>query len=400
MPVETTSARGTQALRAENRRQITDLLRTQGPLARADIASRSGLARSAVTAIVQDLIDDGILCEDPGGSADRRSEQPSRGRPKVLVGLDPSAARVAAIQIGARWARIVLADAAGQTVASEVADTVGASADEVIDRLATLVAAMVAAHPGPPLTNAGVCVPGAVDTTDGTVLRSDVLGWIDVPLASLLAARLGTPVYVQDVTQAATLAEARFGAAAGARSALVVDYGARIGIGLVVDGQLHRGASGLAGSIGHTATFEDDTPCRCGRAGCLEAIAGVRAMVPVGDAEAFADVIARLRSGDPEATAVVHRSLDRGAHLVATLIALLDPEVVVLTGMVVDYPDLADDLTACIEAALPPEHLPGLDLRRSDLGLQAWVRGAVLVALQQLQPEVRGALRSEAARVR
>ena len=73
-------------------------------------------------------------------------------------------------------------------------------------------------------------------------------------------------------------------------------------------------------------------------------------------------------------------------------IALVDPEVVVLTGLIAQYPDLADRLLARIETVLPPENRRQVVLRRSTLGLQAWVRGAILVALQQLQPEVRGAL--------
>lgn len=399
----TRTNRGTQLLRATHRHQVTDLLHTAGPLARTDIAERLGLTRSAVTAIVAELIGDGVLRE-LGPPATTGA---TRGRPRVLVGCDPAAARVVAAQVGARRARVVLADAAGDVVAREVADVTGAAPDEVVERVADLADRLTAGHPGPPITTVGVCVPGAVDTTTGTVLRSEALGWEDVPLADLLQARLGTPVFAQDVTQAATLAEARLGGAAGARDAVVLDYGARIGVGLVLDGRLHRGASGLAGSIGHVPVFGDATPCRCGRTGCLEAVAGVRAMVPPrphpergpgpdhgpeDEVAAFTAVVERMQAGDAAARATVHRALDRGAHAAASLVALLDPEVVLLTGLIVRYPDLAAHLLARIEALAPPGDRPHPVLRTSTLGPQAWVRGAILVALQQLQPEVRGAL--------
>lgn len=404
----TTGTRGTQVLRATHRHQVTDLLQTHGALSRTEVAERLGLTRSAVTAIVGELIADGVLRElapspDAGAASTAR---PARGRPRVLVGLDPAAARVVAAQIGARWARVVVADAAGDVLARATTDVTGAEPIEVVQRVAQLADRLADEHGGPPLASAGICVPGAVDTTTGTVLRSDVLGWEDVPVAGLLGDRLGIPVFVQDVTQAATVAEARHGGAVGARDAVVLDYGGRIGIGLVLDGHLHRGASGLAGSIGHTPVFGDATPCRCGRTGCLEAVAGVRAMVPVDggrahgpedEVAAFARTVERMRSGDEAQAAIVHRALDRGAHAAASVVALLDPEVVLLTGLIVNYPELAAHLLERIGDLVPPGNRRHLALRTSTLGLEAWVRGAILVALQQLQPDVRGALSGEGA---
>jgi predicted NBD/HSP70 family sugar kinase len=390
--------RGTRALRATHRAQVLDLLRTQGPLARSDVADRLALARSAVTPIVAELIDEGLLFEL--GPAPGDGSQPARGRPRVLVGCDPGAARVLAAQVGARWARVLLADAAGDVVASARADVAGATSGEVVERIAGAADDLLAANGGPPLTAAGICIPGAVDTTSGTVVRSEALRWRDVPLADLLGARLGVPVLTQDVTQAATIAEVRYGTAIGARHAVVVDYGARVSVGLVLDGRLHRGASGMAGSIGHVPVLDDDTPCRCGRRGCLEAVAGVRAMVPTGrrrhgpadEVAAFTAVIERMGAGDAATEAVVHRALDHGAHVAASLVALLDPEVVVLSGLIVRYPELSDRLLERIGRLVPPGSRGRCELRLSSLGVDAWVRGAILVALQALQPELRSAL--------
>jgi predicted NBD/HSP70 family sugar kinase len=113
---------------------------------------------------------------------------------------------------------------------------------------------------------------------------------------------------------------------------------------------------------------------------------------PEDEVTAFARVVERMRSGDVEQEAIVHRALDRGAHAAASVVSLVDPDVVLLTGMIVEYPELAAHLLARIEALVPEGNRRHLLLKTSTLGLEAWVRGAILVALQQLQPEVRGAL--------
>lgn len=388
--------RGTSVLRTAHRDSLVELLRTEGPRSRTELAEQLGLARSAVTTIVGELIDEGLLCEVDHPDDDLvAGGRPSRGRPRVRVGLEPGFTRVAAIQIGARWARVVLADAAGSIQAQRTVAVRDLDPAAVVARVTDEVAGLVDVHPGPSVTFVGVCVPGAVDASTGHVLRSEVLGWRDVPLADLIGERLAATVFVQDVTQAATLAEARFGAATGARCAVVADYGTRIGIGLVIDGRLHTGASGLAGSVGHTAVHGDTTPCRCGRVGCVEAIAGLRALVPPelqgelgpdAEAEAFADVLARLSVGDPHTVARVDEVLGRGAHLLATMVGLLDPEMLVVSGMIADLPDLSDRLIHQLELVLAPEHRDRVSLVRSTLGVDAWVRGAILVALQRVQP--------------
>jgi predicted NBD/HSP70 family sugar kinase/biotin operon repressor len=386
------SSRGTQLLRATHRHQATELLRVSGPLSRTELAERLGLTRSAVTAIVAGLIDDGVLYELESDPASVRG----RGRPRVLVGCNPDAAHVLGVQIGARNARVVLADAAGDVVERSVVDVSGADVRTVVDRVARAAARLGGG--GASVAAVGVCLPGSVDTTTGTVLRSDVLGWDGVPIAGLLGDRIGAPTFAQDVTQAATLAEALYGAAAGASNAIVLDYGGRFGVGLIVGGELYRGSSGLAGSVGHTPVYGDTTPCRCGRSGCLEAVATSHGMVaalgsadrdPRDDAAAFAALVEGGRDGDPAVRAAVARALDHAAHFTTALVSLLDPDVLVLGGLTDRHPDIASRLEERIVSLLPPERRGRLTITTSTLGAEAWVKGAVLVALQQLQPHVK-----------
>jgi predicted NBD/HSP70 family sugar kinase len=181
----------------------------------------------------------------------------------------------------------------------------------------------------------------------------------------------------------------------------VLDYGGRIGVGLIIGGDLYRGSSGLAGSVGHTPVYGDTTPCRCGRSGCLEAVATSHGMVaalgsadrdPRDDAAAFAAVVEGARAGDPAVRAAVARALDHAAHFTTALVGLLDPDVLVLTGLIDRYPDITSHLEERIVSLVPAERAGRLTIRTSTLGAEAWVKGAVLVALQQLQPHVKSIL--------
>jgi predicted NBD/HSP70 family sugar kinase len=113
------------------------------------------------------------------------------------------------------------------------------------------------------------------------------------------------------------------------------------------------------------------------------------AAIADGDPAPFAAVVESAQRGDPEVQAAIARALDHTAHFMTTLVGLLDPEVVVLTGLVDRYPDATAHLQQRIQA-LTTETTPGrLSIRTSPLGAEAWVKGAVLVALQQLQPHVK-----------
>lgn len=394
------SGRGTQLLRATHRHQVTELLRVQGPMARTELADRLGVTRSAITAIVAGLIDDGLVREQPSEEpAARRTE---RGRPRVLVECDPDAARVLGVQIGVRRVRVVLADAAGAIVGMASERTGRAGPQAMVDRVVRLAGGLVGDGA---MAAAGICMPASVDSTTGTVLHSDVLGaaWEGVEVAGLVGDALGVPAFAQDVTQAATLAEALYGAAAGASNALVLDYGGRFGVGLILDGHLHRGSSGLAGSVGHTPVHGQTTPCRCGRVGCLETVATSHAMIAAASDPAGArsgeevesgasvelvEVVERARAGDEVAVRAVAQALDHTAHVATFLVGLLDPEVVVLAGMAGTYPDFAARLERRIVELVPRHQADRFAVRVSTLGPEAWIKGAVLVALQQLQPEM------------
>jgi predicted NBD/HSP70 family sugar kinase len=362
-----------------------------GPLSRADVADKLGLARSSVTAIVRDLIEDGTLIELASGT----DGAARRGRPRILLSTNPGARRLLGIQIDARHARVVVTDATAN-VLQEGETATGKRAPAAVIRSIARLAKQLIEKAGGPVAVVGVCIPGYVDAPTGTVMRSEVLGWSNVTVGQSLSEQLGIPVAVRDLTQATTLAEAIAGEARGARSAVVLDYGGSVGIGLIIDGRPYYGATGFAGAIGHIPVQGGSNRCLCGRTGCLEAQMSMHAMhsaapdtqgIPVEDIDL--EAAAQETRQNPDSPEIVRPVIDQIAHIAVLIEAFIDPEVLILAGLIVEFDELADALETRIEELRPAERQERTRIARSRLS-RDYYGASVLVALQHLDPDIAG----------
>lgn len=205
-------------------------------------------------------------------------------------------------------------------------------------------------HPG--VESIGVGAAGVVDWRTGRIRWAPNNTYQDLALGDALAAHTGLPVIVENDANTAAVAEGRIGGGAGFHTAIVLTVGTGIGGGLVLDGQPYRGSSGIASEVGHTHLQPRGGPrCGCGATGCLEALASGRALARAAQGAAHAypgSLIARI-AGTPEAATgrIVHQAALRGdPHAnalfqemgywlgvgIATLVNILDPEIVVLGG--------------------------------------------------------------------
>ena len=237
--------------------------------------------------------------------------------------------------------------------------------DAVVDALASVAAELIAEAGADRVRAVGLGAPGLVDRSGTLRYGPNVAGLIDVSLADLLHARLGIPAVVDNDATCAAWGEHERGAAQGANHSITVTLGTGIGAGLVIGGRLVRGANGMAGEPGHTTVDPNGPPCPCGRRGCWERYAsgaglarmardaaeagqldGVLSRVG-GDAAVIRgeDVVEAARAGDAETQVVLDELAWWTALGIANLIAVLDPEVVVLGGGLIDAADLWLDQT-------------------------------------------------------
>ncbi|NKE59254.1 ROK family transcriptional regulator [Lentzea sp. PSKA42] len=245
------------SLRSHNDRTVLRLVRS-GALSRASIATDAGLTPQAVSKIVARLMSAGLL-EETGAVRDG-----GRGKPRMSLRLCPDGAHAYGAYVDRDELRVVRLDLTGEVVSASVVPLAPMfTPSDVLDALAPLV------EPGDRVLGLGIGIAGPLDFRDGVVSPNGLPGWSSVPLKELAEERLGLPVVVDKDTNAAVLAEAW---RTPLRDAALVLVGTGLGVGLLLGGEVHRGARSGAGELGHTTIQLDGPLCVCGRRGCVEAV--------------------------------------------------------------------------------------------------------------------------------
>ncbi|MFC0624032.1 ROK family protein [Kribbella deserti] len=381
-------------VRATNLAAVLSYLRANAPCSRAAIAAGTGLNKATVTSLVGDLIDRRLVRET-------QQTQNHVGRPATLLVLDGSAFAAIGLDVSARGLTVAAFDSAGGQLlrwhrAAPAADAAPAKMVAAIAALARRAVTTVR-NSGRQVLGLTVGIPGLV-STDGSVVVAAGLGWHDVRLKADLIQALGNPPYpvmVDNDGNLGALAEHRYGPHAGAEDLIHLTGDTGIGAGVICDGRPLRGHLGYVGEVGHIQVIPGGPVCGCGRRGCLEAVAGIPAILdrvsPIGD-EPDPDMEARLHelvrraeADDPDVTKVLQ---EVGSHLgqgIAVLVNVLNPGLVVLGG---SYATLAPWLAGPIDKELRERSIApdagGCLVTASTFGPDATAIGAVARSLDRL----------------
>lgn len=258
-----------------NRSLILDHLRLLSPLSRADLAGLTGLNKTTVSSLVDELMAGEFVREIGRDSS-------AGGRPGVLLELNPGAGCIIGAEIGVGQISVVLTDFRATILwRREVRFDKTEDLHQVLARLTTLLrqARQQSRHTGRRLFGAGLTIPGLVDVASGTLIFEPNMGWRDVPLVHDLATELDFPIFVDNDANAAALAERYLGAAQDVNDFVYVVANIGLGTVLVIGGHIVQGASGFAGEAGHMTIDPDGPLCRCGNHGCWERLASQRALI-------------------------------------------------------------------------------------------------------------------------
>ncbi len=253
---------------------ILDQLLTSSPQSRANLAEQIGLNRSTISSLVSELIDLGLIRELG------LQEVNSRGRPGILLELNPAGGCIVGAEITPEHVTVILTDFTAHTLWRRQVDVNGVSQPDILAQAEDLIDAARRAGTANnlPLLGIGLGITGLVDTTNGILKFSPPLGWRNVNFREMWGQKYGVPLYIENDGNTSALGEYYFGVAKGCRDFLYLGTGVGLAGGLMLNGQLYRGATGYAGEVGHIIVESGGELCSCGRRGCWETLVGPRAV--------------------------------------------------------------------------------------------------------------------------
>jgi predicted NBD/HSP70 family sugar kinase len=361
----------------------------QGPRSRAAIAQETGLNKTTVSSLVAELIEFGLVSET---EIEMRG---TVGRPALPVELNGRGVVGLGLEVGVDFLAVRASDLTGaeRYGALVAGDNRGRPVDDVLAALVRLADDALARLGEEELLTAGavVALPGLVDSSAGRLLVAPNLGWTGVPVRDLLREQLGAPPFplqTENEANLAALAELWEGAGRSFGDFLYISGELGVGAGVILGGELFRGAHGFGGELGHVTVEPEGRRCACGNRGCLETRVALGALLDAAGLDphaAVAELAAAAEGGDEAALA----ALDEAGHWlglgVASAANLLNPRGIVVGGY---FATLARWLVPGLEQELAARVLssewdaPGVVT--SALGASAAVRGASASALRRV----------------
>ncbi len=377
-----------QLLKRINRMALVRCVRSLPSPSRSDLSEHTGLTKSTISLLTQELIDEGWLRERD------RAATGSLGRRPTPLELDDRRLALVGVELAVDGLTVVATTLTGQVLDSRTeplpAGDARAVCAVIVQRMAAAAQRWQAA--GRRLLGFGLGLPGAVDEASGVVRVAPNLGWRDVPVRLWLAEGLraagfaNVPLQVQNEADVAALGEYEFGSPPVPEPLIYLSLGVGVGAGIVLNDRLFSGAQGLAGEVGHTLLERGGPACSCGRHGCAEAFIGLRAIaLQAGEAGAGAEALRHLLDrGEAAAAAAAERAGDCLGALLQNLWMTFNPALFVLGG---PSCELGDAFLGAAQRSLDryarAAGLTAPSVARSRFGREAVAVGAAALVLHQ-----------------
>jgi predicted NBD/HSP70 family sugar kinase len=383
-------------LRKSNRSRALWEVFLNGPLTRQEVGTVAGLSPATVSNLVAALVAEGVVAEVG-------LEDSNGGRPRGLLQVNPGYGYVIGVDVGENAFLVELFDFALQPLArhTSVTDMTVLDPDDAVGHIVEGVEAVIA-EAGVARTailGVGVGVPGLVEHHADAVVDGQSVGWHDVPLERMLRDRTGLPILVDNGAKTLGQAERWFGAARSTGNAVIVLLGIGVGMCIISNGEVYRGATSSAGEWGHTTVVAGGRACRCGAQGCLEAYVGAGAIVAryeqlkrrraasgPGELEAGMAGIIAAAGRDRIADQVLDETVTYLGAGLADLVNLFNPERIVVGGWL--GRTLSDALLPRIRAAAERQALrlpfSRVEIVKAELGPDAVALGGATLPIAQL----------------
>ncbi|MGD9212714.1 MAG: ROK family transcriptional regulator [Desulfobacteraceae bacterium] len=333
-----------EPLKTLNQFQILNTIRIAGAISRIEIAQIVGHSRATVTNITARMIANDLIYEkEVEGSA-------ARGRNRILLAINPDAAYVVGVKVAAFHIGCVVTDILANVKSSIVMPV--RTNERPVEFVADLIeeasrhCIKVAGLSLKQISGIGIGIPGLVDSREGVGYWSPLYKRGTITLKELIEQRLHIPTYIDNDTNTVTLSQLWVGEGKGINNFVVVTIEDGLGMGVVIDGELHRGSSGFAGEIGHFVATPGGEQCRCGKKGCYEAytsnfgvLNAAKRLCREGkwscenpDNLTYEDILELAQVGEEPLVSIFQRAGQYLGQAVSGVIQILNPAKVIITG--------------------------------------------------------------------
>ncbi|ULL18857.1 ROK family transcriptional regulator [Paenibacillus sp. H1-7] len=326
---------------------ILQMLRVHGPMSRIELTQSTDLSRATISVTINELIELGLVHETV-------LRQSTGGRPATNLELVPYSHTILGADLNHQTWTLGAFDLLGHTIDKVRIPFSPLTPEAAIQALVTEIPNFIKKINKSPIPILGIGVPGLVDTHNGLLRSSAVMGWQQVELGSLLEQALGWPTVVLNRSRARGLSECRYGAGKDYRHMVYIGIDSGIGAGIYVNRELIHGALGGAGEIGHTTVDAEGPLCPCGNHGCLQMLSATPAMElearrllrmgahsslhlqPGFDLQMLKaeEICQAAEQGDELSSQVITRAATYLGITMANLVNLLNPEAIILGGTI------------------------------------------------------------------
>ncbi|HEV7138188.1 MAG TPA: ROK family transcriptional regulator [Steroidobacteraceae bacterium] len=363
-----------------NRDIVLELIRTRQPISRAELARQSGLQRSTVSQIIEQLLAEKWVCEG-------RTTVSQRGRRPTLIRLNESLVALA-VDIHPRQAIIAMVDLNGRLISRSMAPLsrdAGASTDLIVEAMSRMKTGLA----GMSIEGIGVSIPGRVDPQTDQFLFLPNLHWRDFDLKAAIERRMKLPTHLANAAIACLLAQLTFHHDEGNRDAVLITTAEGVGAAIFANGSIITGHDGMAGEFGHISIDPDGPECACGRRGCWELFASCRAALryfrelqPQHKTITFSELLNLAEEGNAHAGTALERQAKEIGLGLRLVVAALSPAVVYIAGEITSAwhryrPTIEKAVRTVTIAGTPPAVVPIPD------GDLARLRGAAALVFQR-----------------
>jgi predicted NBD/HSP70 family sugar kinase len=369
-----------------NSRIILNLVRKYRSISRADLMRHSGLQRSTISVITEQLISEQWLREGATGIS-------SRGRRPTFLHLNENRAGIFGINIQPVSTDLALANLSGHFLAQETIPT-PRSSPVFVTQINSHIRKWRETYPMMAYEGIGVSLPGRVDLSSQKFVFAPNLAWHAADLKDRLENATGLSVSMENAANACALSEFWFGKHADSvNNLVVVTVSEGIGVGMILNGQLVRGTSGLAGEFGHVALNEDGPQCGCGNRGCWEVYASNSAAIRYYNeavssrrganlVRSFGEIQQLNAQGNLHAQRALQRMAEYLGKGLAMLVAGLAPDVIIIVGDIAQVWNEVEPIVSDMVRQRASTH-PSVRISASGTASQPRLRGIVALVLQK-----------------